>query len=156
MIGYGTCCDAYHATAPDPQGRGLKTALNAALKTAGITKSDIAFINAHGTGTQDNDAAEAKVFNELLKDVPVMASKSHTGHALGAAGAIEAVLTLMALKEGVIPKAANFLGPDPVLNITPVIKNTKIEGKKVALSDSLAFGGCNSVIVLEAARWDNE
>jgi 3-oxoacyl-[acyl-carrier-protein] synthase-1/3-oxoacyl-[acyl-carrier-protein] synthase II len=149
LRGYGTCCDAYHATAPDPNGRGLKTALNMAMKAAGITKNDIAFINAHGTGTRDNDAAEAKIFNEVLKDVPVMASKSHTGHTLGAAGAVEAVLTLMALRERVIPKAANFLGEDPALNLIPVIKNTKIEGKNIALSDSLAFGGCNSVIVIE-------
>lgn len=152
LRGYGTCADAYHATSPDPQGRGLKTAFNMALKNLQINKEDIAFINAHGTGTQDNDAAEAKVFNELFSGVRVMASKSHTGHTLGAAGAVEAALTLMALNEGVIPPSANFLAEDPALNLVPVLKSTPTNGKKIALSNSLAFGGCNSVIVLEGGR----
>ncbi|MBO7431756.1 MAG: beta-ketoacyl-[acyl-carrier-protein] synthase family protein, partial [Elusimicrobia bacterium] len=116
-------------------------------KDAGIKKENIAFINAHGTGTHDNDLTESKVFNELLKDVPVMASKSHTGHTLGAAGAIEAVLSLIALNKKEIPKASNFKEFDEEINFVPVLENIKTE-KHVALSDSLAFGGVNSVIIL--------
>ncbi|MDR0646506.1 MAG: beta-ketoacyl-[acyl-carrier-protein] synthase family protein [Elusimicrobiota bacterium] len=156
ILGYGTCADAYHPTAPDPNGIGLKRALNMAMKNAGIKKNEIAFINAHGTGTQDNDAAEAKVFNEVLKDVPVMASKSHTGHTLGAAGAVEAVLSLICLNVGEIAKTARFKAMDPALNIKPVTENTKIsKDKKIALSDSLSFGGCNSVIALGCARYED-
>jgi 3-oxoacyl-(acyl-carrier-protein) synthase len=156
VLGYGTRADAYHPTAPDPKGTGLKIALNTAMKYAGVTKNEIAFINAHGTGTQDNDAAEAKVFNEILKDVPVMASKSHTGHTLGAAGAVEAVLSLICLNVGEIAKTTRFKGVDPALNIKPVTENTKIsKDKKIALSDSLSFGGCNSVIALGSARYED-
>ncbi|WP_424246131.1 3-oxoacyl-[acyl-carrier-protein] synthase-1/3-oxoacyl-[acyl-carrier-protein] synthase II [Elusimicrobium posterum] len=150
VLGYGTCCDAYHPTAPDPEGRGLKKALFTALDSAGAKACDCAFINAHGTGTQDNDAAEAKIFAYNLPGVPVMATKSYTGHTLGAAGAVEAVLSLIALNKRIIPKANFFKHPDPDLNgIVPVLENTPVkEGLNIALSDSLAFGGCNSVIVL--------
>ncbi len=147
VLGYGNCCDGYHLTTPAPDGIGLKNAIMQAMKYAGINKQNLAFINAHGTGTHDNDLTESKVFNELLKDVPVMASKSHTGHTLGAAGAIEAVLTLIALNKKEVPKTANFKEFDEEINFVPILENTKIE-KKVALSDSLAFGGVNSVIVL--------
>ncbi|MDR1124098.1 MAG: beta-ketoacyl-[acyl-carrier-protein] synthase family protein [Elusimicrobiota bacterium] len=149
MLGYGTCCDAYHPTAPDPSGAALKKAIENALSEAGLKAQDLAFINAHGTGTQDNDAAEAKVFNALLPGVPVMASKSHTGHTLGAAGAVEAALTLLCLNEGLIAKTARWGAADMALNLIPVLENTPVAaGKKAALSDSLAFGGCNSVIAL--------
>lgn len=148
VLGYGTSADAYHATAPDPSGAGLKRAMKMALGMSKIKKEDIAFINAHGTGTQDNDAAEAKVFKELIPGVPIMATKSRTGHTLGAAGAVEAVLSLIALNKKEIPATLNFLGEDSALCVAPVLENTKIE-KRIALSDSLAFGGCNSVIVLE-------
>ena len=147
VLGYGNCCDGYHPTTPAPNGIGLKNAVMQAMKQANIKKEELAFINAHGTGTHDNDLTESKVFNELLKDVPVMASKSHTGHTLGAAGAIEAVLSLIALNKKEIPKAANFKEFDEEINFVPVLQNTKTE-KHVALSDSLAFGGVNSVIIL--------
>ncbi|GHS87443.1 beta-ketoacyl synthase [Campylobacterota bacterium] len=153
VLGYGCCSDAYHATAPDPNGYGLRTALKKALRD--ISTEQIAFINAHATGTQDNDAVEAKVFNDLLIDIPVMASKSHTGHALGAAGAIEAVLSLICLNKKMIAATANWLGEDEALLLTPVIENMAISADKtVALSDSLAFGGCNSVIALGGANYE--
>ena len=154
ILGYGACADAYHVTAPDPEGKSLAKAMRFALLDAGLQADEIAFINAHGTGTQDNDAAEARVFNERIPGVPVMASKSLTGHALGAAGSVEAVLSLISLNEGVVPAAANFTGEDPALKILPVIKNTAVEkGKEAALSDSLAFGGCNSVIAIGSRRF---
>jgi 3-oxoacyl-[acyl-carrier-protein] synthase-1/3-oxoacyl-[acyl-carrier-protein] synthase II len=149
VLGYGTCCDAYHMTAPDPRGAALKKAIEDALEEAGLSALDLAFINAHGTGTPDNDAVEAKVFNALLPRVPVMASKSHTGHALGAAGAVEAALTLLCLNEGLIAKTARWSAADMALDLIPVLENTPVAaGKNAALSDSLAFGGCNSVVAL--------
>ncbi|MDR2735169.1 MAG: beta-ketoacyl-[acyl-carrier-protein] synthase family protein [Spirochaetota bacterium] len=154
ILGYGTCVDAWHITAPDPEGKGLIRAMRFAMRDAGVTPADIAFINAHGTGTQDNDAAEARVFHALIAGVPVMASKSVTGHTLGAAGAVEAALCLLSLNVRMIPAAANFTGVDPALNLTPVIQNTAIE-KEIAMSDSLAFGGCNSVIVIGSQRYSH-
>ncbi|MDR3113765.1 MAG: beta-ketoacyl-[acyl-carrier-protein] synthase family protein, partial [Endomicrobium sp.] len=107
LMGYGNAADAYHATAPDPCGKGLSKALMSALNEAGISKESVAFVNAHATGTKDNDAAEAKVFGSLLNGVPICATKGFTGHALGAAGAIEACISLICLKEGKIPKTKN-------------------------------------------------
>ncbi|MDR1194963.1 MAG: beta-ketoacyl-[acyl-carrier-protein] synthase family protein [Endomicrobium sp.] len=147
VLGYGNACDGYHATAPEPEGRGLRKAVNFAMKQAGINKEEISFINAHATGTLDNDAAEAKVFNDLLKGVPVTATKSRTGHALGAAGAIEACISLICLNVRKVPKTNNFDTVDEKLNVIPVLANLNID-KKIAISDSLAFGGCNACIIL--------
>lgn len=149
--GYGNACDGYHATAPEPGGRGLRQAIAAALRQAGTAPEELAFINAHGTGTPDNDAVEARVFSDLLPGVPVCATKSYTGHALGAAGALEAVITLLTLNRGRIP-GANFADPepDPALPVAPVWESLAIPaGRRTALSDSLAFGGCNAALVLE-------
>jgi 3-oxoacyl-[acyl-carrier-protein] synthase-1/3-oxoacyl-[acyl-carrier-protein] synthase II len=152
LLGYGNAADAYHATAPEPGGRGLSKAVASALDEAKLTKESIAFINAHATGTKDNDAAEAKVFNSLLYGVPVSATKGFTGHALGAAGAIEACLSLICLGEGKIPKTKNFETYDESIALCPVSKETKIETAKAAVSTSLAFGGCNAAIVLKAEQ----
>ncbi|MDR1942230.1 MAG: beta-ketoacyl-[acyl-carrier-protein] synthase family protein [Endomicrobium sp.] len=153
ILGYGTAVDAYHATAPDPQGRGLKKAVEFAFSQADKSKENIAFINAHATGTKDNDAAEAAVFNSLLKGVPVSATKSLTGHALGAAGAVEACLTLICLNEGRIPPVKNFTVPDESLNFCPALKETFIDGAQAALSVSLAFGGCNAALILGGKKY---
>ena len=148
VLGYGNACDGYHATAPEPEGRGLRKAINFAMRQAGITKEKLAFINAHATGTADNDSAESKVFNSVLEGVPVAATKGYTGHALGAAGAVEACLSLICLNEYKIPKTNNFETADENLNIIPSVENISIEKNKAALSGSLAFGGCNACIVL--------
>jgi 3-oxoacyl-(acyl-carrier-protein) synthase len=150
LTGYGNAADAYHATAPDPEGKGLGKALTSALSEAGVSKENVAFVNAHATGTKDNDAAEAKVFNSLLNGVPVCATKGFTGHALGAAGAVEACISLICLKEGKIPKTKNFEVPDESLGLCPVNQETPIDKTKAAISASLAFGGCNAAIVLTA------
>ena len=171
LLGYGNAADAYHATAPEPNGRGLRKALQSALTESGLIQSGqgdggvdhkgvvtssvplttkLAFVNAHATGTKDNDAAEAGVFNSLLNGVPISATKSLTGHCLGAAGAVEACLSLICLNEGKIPKTKNFETPDDALSgIVPVSEETKIDKTKAAVSTSLAFGGCNSAIVLK-------
>jgi 3-oxoacyl-[acyl-carrier-protein] synthase-1/3-oxoacyl-[acyl-carrier-protein] synthase II len=150
LLGYSNAADAYHATAPCPDAGGLKKALSAALNETGLAKESIAFVNAHATGTKDNDAAEAKAFNALLNGVPVCATKGLTGHALGAAGAIEACISLICLKEGKIPKTKNFEVPDSTLELCPVNQETIIDKNKAAVSVSLAFGGCNAAIVLTA------
>ncbi len=153
--GYGTASDAWHPTAPHPGGRGLVSAVSAAMADAGLESlEDVAFINAHGTGTLANDSAESEALVALRADrldVPVVSTKGMTGHTLGAAGAIEAILTLLALEEGVLHGTAGCVEPDFSLSGKPLPQGEKarLEGR-VAISQSLAFGGGNSAIVLES------
>jgi len=147
LLGYGSACDAYHLTAPRPDGAGLKQALAEAFATAEVTPNQIAFVNAHGTGTPDNDRVESRVLAEVLPGVPFLSTKGYTGHTLGAAGGIEAVFTLACLQRGEIPANIGFTAADPELGGIPVSKNTRIDGS-VALSESLAFGGNNAVLIL--------
>jgi len=151
VLGYGSACDGYHLTAPSPEGKGLKNALTDALLESGKTAGDIAFINAHGTATRDNDRTEAMVLAEMLPDVPFFSTKGYTGHALGAAGAIEAAFTVACLESGMIPSNAGFASLDPELGVSPVYENTRIS-RNVAVSDSLAFGGHNAALVLGLER----
>jgi 3-oxoacyl-[acyl-carrier-protein] synthase-1/3-oxoacyl-[acyl-carrier-protein] synthase II len=147
LLGYGSACDAYHLTAPKPDGEGLRSAIAEALSCCGIPAEAVSFINAHGTGTPDNDRVESRVLTNLFPGVPFLSTKGYTGHTLGAAGAIEAVFTVACLERGMIPGSAGFSTPDPDLGGTPVEVCTKVEGT-AALSESLAFGGNNSVILL--------
>ena len=153
--GYGCAADAWHPTAPHPEGRGLKAALRQALRDCGDIKLLPALINAHGTGTKANDKAEtsalAAIFPETAELV-VVSTKGVTGHTLGAAGGIEAVLTMMALRAGQTPGTVGCLEPDPELALTPLTQteNRQLVGRW-GISQSLAFGGGNSVLVLEAA-----
>jgi 3-oxoacyl-[acyl-carrier-protein] synthase II len=147
VMGYGTACDGYHITAPDPDGKGLKKALKDALEQGGMSRSDIAFVNAHGTATRDNDRTEARALNEILPGVPYLSTKGYTGHTLGAAGAIEAAFTVACLETGKIPANIGFSEPDPELGTAPVMENIEIT-MKVAISESLAFGGHNGALVL--------
>ena len=146
LCGYGSASDAYHLTAPHPDGMGLKQALSEAFQTAGVQSSQIAFINAHGTGTPDNDRVESRVMAEVMPGVPFVSTKGYTGHTLGAAGGIEAVFTVACLQRGEIPASVGFSIPDPELAATPVAENTIISGD-FALSESLAFGGNNAVLI---------
>ncbi len=147
LLGYGSACDAYHLTAPHPDGAGLKQALREAFAAAQVTPEQIAFVNAHGTGTPDNDRVESRVLHEVLPGVPFVSTKGYTGHTLGAAGAIEAVFTLACLQRGELPANIGFSTPDPELPATPLRENSRVEGD-VALSESLAFGGNNAVLIL--------
>ncbi|WP_428071361.1 beta-ketoacyl-[acyl-carrier-protein] synthase family protein [Candidatus Avelusimicrobium alvi] len=149
VLGYGNACDAFHPTAPDPEAKGLKKAISFALSEAGLSAGDLAFVNAHGTASQANDAAEAAAFNALLSGVPVWGSKGVTGHTLGAAGAVEAVLCLQALNRRILPPTFGFTRADETLGFAPVTQASEIT-KRAALSDSLAFGGCNAAVVLGA------
>lgn len=148
VAGYGLCGDAYHLTAPSPDGSGLKTAIATAMAEAGITAGDLAFVNAHGTGTLDNDQVEGRVLAELFgPDIKVLSTKGYTGHTLGAAGGIEAVFTACNLRDGWIPASAGFRNRDEQIPLAPVTKNTRINGS-YALSTSLAFGGNNAALVI--------
>jgi 3-oxoacyl-(acyl-carrier-protein) synthase len=148
LNGYGLCADAYHLTAPRPDGSGLQQALAQALGQAEITPGEIAFVNAHGTATKDNDYVEGKTLARVFgNQVKFLSTKGFTGHTLGAAGGLEAVFTCLALREGWIPASAGFSELDPEIGIAPVNQKTKISGK-YAVSTSLAFGGNNSALVI--------
>ncbi len=147
-LSYGSACDAYHLTAPAPDGSGLKQALSSALTACNKTAADIGFINAHGTGTPDNDRVESEVLYEMLPGVPFLSTKGCTGHTLGAAGAIEAAFTVACLEAQKIPPSAGFTTPDPALPWSPVQYETVVNGS-IAISQSLAFGGNNAVLVFE-------
>ncbi len=151
VLGYGSACDAYHLTAPRPDGLGLKKAIAEALSGSGRKVEDLAFVNAHGTGTPDNDRVESRVLSELMPGVPFLSTKGFTGHTLGAAGALEAAFTLACLEQARIPASIGFGCADPELPAAPVTEVTEIEGG-CALSESLAFGGNNAVLILGAKR----
>ena len=152
ISGYGASADAHHATAPDPSGAGVERAVRAALADAGLGAADIQHINAHGTSTPLNDATEARVMHRLFGDgVAVTSTKGVTGHTLGAAGAIEAAYTVLAVERGVVPPTANLTVPDEVVAIDVVqgaARKTKVD---VATSNSFGFGGHNAVLVVTAA-----
>jgi 3-oxoacyl-[acyl-carrier-protein] synthase-1/3-oxoacyl-[acyl-carrier-protein] synthase II len=147
VLGYGSATDAYHLTAPHPEGRGLRRALTETLATAGVAAEELAFINAHGTGTVDNDRVECRVLAERFPNIPFLSTKGYTGHTLGAAGAIEAAISLVCLKHGKLPASAGFSMQDPQLPACPVSVITPIAGP-FALSESLAFGGNNSAVLI--------
>ena len=146
--GYGTFADAYHLTAPRPDGSSLEAAIMRALKEADAGPEDVSFVNAHGTSTANNDLVEgttlARVFGADLK---FYSSKGYTGHTLGAAGAIEAVFTCLGMRSGWIPKSLGFCETDDDIKIQPVTQLTEIEST-LAISTSLAFGGNNSAIAI--------
>jgi len=152
ILGYGSATDAFHHTKTMPDGKGLKLAIEEAMVTSGTNYSDIAFINAHGTGTLDNDLVESRVFYEMLPGVPFFSTKGYTGHTLGAAGAIEAAFTIACLEKDKIPASAGFTTPDPEMPpACPVQQNVTINGN-TALSETLAFGGNNSVLILSTGE----
>ncbi len=149
LSGYGSANDAYHLTAPHPDGLGLEKAVTEALYDTGISSDDISFVNSHGTGTVDNDRTEAVVLARIFgKKLTFLSTKGYTGHTLGAAGGMDAVLTSMALLEGKIPASAGFKNNDPKIPVDPVRSETAIHGS-FALSTSLAFGGNNAAIIIE-------
>ena len=150
ICGYGNTCDAYHVTAPRPDGSTQAKAIRMALDEAGYTSDDVIYINAHGTGTQLNDVTETASFKLALGDdaykAHISSTKGHTGHLLGAAGAVEAVASVLALKYGVVPPTLGLDETDPEcnLNYTPVVPVKA--ALTMAISDSLGFGGHNACI----------
>jgi len=144
VIGYGSTCDSHHATAPDPEGDGIRRAMEIALKDAGIPGKDIDYINAHGTGTLDNDRAEANaVLGVFGKEIPLISStKRFFGHTLAAAGAIEAAVCIMALRRQQVPGNLGLRKVEEGIEIAPV-RETQNANLKTAMTNSLGFGGNN-------------
>jgi 3-oxoacyl-[acyl-carrier-protein] synthase II len=151
LCGYGNRSDAYHMSAPKPDGQGLRAAIEAAMRQAGIGTADIAFINAHGTGTSENDKCEGILFSGMFPCTPFHSTKGYTGHTLGAAGAIEAIITIEQLNRGLIAASAGFSEQDPDFKAAPVTRNTEVTGD-YALSDSVAFGGNNAALIFRKGR----
>lgn len=156
ICGYGNSCDAYNATAPRPDGSTQAAAIRMALDQAGYTSDDCLYINAHGTSTPLNDVAETKAFKLALGDdayrAHISSTKSMTGHALGAAGAIEAVASVMALMEGTVPPTINLDSPDTECDLDYTPCKAVRADLSIAISDSLGFGGHNACIAFRKAE----
>jgi len=154
--GYGSASDAWHPTAPHPEGRGLKCAFDQALADAGLSIQDVAMINAHGTGTKANDLAEANALSNLLPKschVAIVSTKGMTGHTLGAAGGLEAIFTFLALRQGVTPGTHGYQLSDPQLPVSPIPQGMSVLlSTHIGMSQSLAFGGGNAAMVIEARQ----
>ena len=153
IVGYGANCDAYHITSPAPGGEGAAACMGLALKDAGITASEIDYINAHGTSTHLNDlgetAAVKHVFKERAYSVPISSTKSMTGHLLGAAGAVEAIFSVLALRDGFVPGTMNYQVKDEELDLDYVPNKGREQELRYALSNSLGFGGHNACLVFK-------
>lgn len=151
IIGYGQTSDAYHITKPDPEAQGAARAIRGAIEGALIMPESIDYVNAHGTGTLSNDVMEAKALylalGEYAQKVPVSSTKPFTGHLLGAAGATEAIISIISLQKGVIPENLNFETPDPECKLNIVVGSSKKQDLKVVLSNSFGFGGSNSAMI---------
>ncbi|MBI5707204.1 MAG: beta-ketoacyl-ACP synthase II [Armatimonadetes bacterium] len=151
VVGYGMSGDAYHITAPDPEGSGATRAMQMALNRAGVKPEEVGYINAHGTSTQLNDkletAAIKRVFGEHALKVPVSSTKSMIGHTLGAAGAIEALICILAMRDGVLPPTINLETPDPECDLDYIPNKARKADCDVALSNSFGFGGHNVALV---------
>jgi 3-oxoacyl-[acyl-carrier-protein] synthase II len=152
LAGYGASADGFHVTAPDPDGGGAERAMRAALDDAGLAASEVDHVNAHGTSTPLNDASEARTIRRVLGDeVAVTSTKGVTGHALGAAGAIEAAFSVLTVQHGVIPPTANLDSQDPQIELDIVSKAPREGRVDVVLSDSFGFGGQNAVLLVTRA-----
>jgi len=153
IVGYGCTCDAYHITAPSPDETAGARSMKLAVEDAGIRMEDIDYINAHGTSTPINDPYETKVIKNAFGDhaykLAVSSTKSMTGHLLGAAGAVEAIITVMALRDGILPPTINLENPDPECDLDYVPNKCRKADIKYALSNALGFGGHNAVLVFK-------
>ena len=150
IIGYSASCDANHITAPCSEGQGR--ALRAALADANISSNEVDYINAHGTGTRLNDVAETEtikmVFGEKAYEIPITAQKAMTGHAIGAAGALELIATALSLQNGILLPTINLHNPDPLCDLDYVPNKARSKAINIALSNHFAFGGANAALIL--------
>ena len=153
IVGFGMSGDAYHITQPILNGRGLREAMNKALKDAKISSQEVDYINAHGTSTPFNDKVETQAIKDLFgRDayrIPVSSTKSMTGHLLGAAGGVEIIASLLAFKEKIIPPTINYENPDPECDLDYVPNEAREAKIKVVMSNSMGFGGHNAVLVIK-------
>lgn len=151
VLGYGLTADAYHLTAPSPGGEGAARCMQMALDTAGLNPEDVDYINAHGTSTPFNDLYETmaikSVFGDHARKLMISSTKSMTGHLLGAAGGVEAIFSLLAIARGVVPPTINYTEPDPECDLDYVPNEARQSDLKVAISNSLGFGGTNATIL---------
>lgn len=156
ITGYGQSCDAYHITAPDPEGSGAAKAMKRALADAGLSPEEVSYINAHGTSTLFNDKVETlaikKVFGESAYRIPVSSTKSMTGHLLGAAGGIEAAACVLSITHGIIPPTINYEEPDPECDLDYVPGEARQAQVDVAISNGFGFGGHNATLVFRRYR----
>ena len=156
VVGYGSTNDAYHMTAPAPEGEGGARCMAAAVENAGIKPEDVDYINAHGTSTRLNDAGETAaikaVFGDHARHLAVSSTKSMTGHMLGAAGAVEAMFCAMALHDGYLPATINYQVPDPACDLDILPNEGREADIRCAISNSLGFGGHNACLVFQ--KWE--
>jgi len=153
IVGYGSTGDAYHITSPAPGGEGGARAMKMAINDAGLAPEDVSYINAHGTSTAYNDKFETmavkEVFGEYAYKVPMSSTKSMTGHLLGAAGGVEAIFSVLAIRDSILPPTINFETADPDCDLDYVINSHRKQEVNVAMSNSLGFGGHNATIVFK-------
>ncbi|MBC8570239.1 beta-ketoacyl-ACP synthase II [Zongyangia hominis] len=153
VVGYGATADAYHITSPDPEGAGAAKAMELAIEEAGIRPDQVGYINAHGTSTPINDKYETravkKVFGEQAKEIPMSSTKSMTGHMLGAAGAMETAVSVLALRDGVLPPTIGFQVPDEECDLDYVTEGARKADITYAITNSLGFGGQNATLCLK-------
>jgi 3-oxoacyl-[acyl-carrier-protein] synthase II len=156
VVGYGMTADAYHMTAPDPDGDGAARAMAAALRDAGVPPEAVGYINAHGTSTPYNDRTETqaikRVFGEHAHRLAVSSTKSMIGHLLGAAGGVEAVVTVLALHQGILPPTINYETPDPECDLDYVPNLARKAEVEIALSNGFGFGGTNATLAFRRFR----
>ena len=154
LVGYGSASDAHHITAPPPDGAGAAACMAAALRDAGLSADAVDYVNAHATSTPVGDAAETMAIKSVFKDraysLPVSATKSMTGHMLGAAGAVESIFTVLALRCGVLPPTINYEHPDPSCDLDYVPNEAREASLRVAISNAFGFGGTNASLVFRA------
>ena len=155
IVGYGMTADAYHMTAPDPDGDGAVRAMTGALRDGGVRPEDVGYVNAHGTSTPYNDRTETlaikQVFGDHARRLAVSSTKSMTGHLLGAAGGIEAIVTVLAIQHGILPPTINYETPDPECDLDYVPNVARKAEVEVALSNGFGFGGTNATLAFR--RW---
>jgi 3-oxoacyl-(acyl-carrier-protein) synthase len=153
LLGYASSSDGSHIAAPDPQGRGLEHALRGALAVAGVGAADVDFVSAHGTGTPLNDQIETAVLKRVLGArayaIPVNSIKAALGHTMGAAATLEAIMCLLAGRDGVVPCTLGYEEPDPACDLDYVPGAPRHTRARLSVSTSLGFGGCNAALVLE-------
>jgi 3-oxoacyl-[acyl-carrier-protein] synthase II len=152
LKGYGATSDAHHITEPGPTGESAARAMKTALSVAGVDPSEVDYLNAHGTSTPLNDRQETKAIKLALGEdalrIPISSTKSMTGHLLGAGGALEAAICIMAMKHGVVPPTINLSEPDPDCDLDYTPNQSRKATINIAMSNSFGFGGHNSVLVL--------
>lgn len=158
LAGYGASCDAYHITSPEPEGKGLASAITTCLRDAKMSPEDIQYVNAHGTSTMKNDLFETlalkRAFTEpLARSLAISSIKGATGHSLGAAGALEAIATVLALQRGIVPPTLNLHTADPACDLDYVPLTARAMPQlQAALSENLGFGGHNGVVAFRKLR----